>query len=115
MLGIRQMASCSVTSWNILPFRATQTFSQMTRAHLHVHSPKAHVFIHRERCYRGIGESRAISHANDRKASTISTIPRRGIFSTETPLERERRLEIQLNGRTEYQQYIWFVYWLLRI
>ena len=39
-----------------------------------------------------IGESRATSHANDteHQAQQVAANPRRGRFSTETPLERER-------------------------
>ena len=48
-----------------------------------------------------IGESRAISHANDteQQAQQVAANPRRGRFSTETPLERERRLEIYRQRR----------------
>ena len=42
-----------------------------------------------------IGESRTISHANDSQAQKAAPNPRPGRFSTEAPLERERRLQIQ--------------------
>ena len=42
-----------------------------------------------------IGESRTISHANDTQAQQVAPNPRPGKFSAETPLERERRLQIQ--------------------
>ena len=42
-----------------------------------------------------IGESRTISHANDTQAQQVAPNPRPGRFSAETPLERERRLQIQ--------------------
>ena len=48
-----------------------------------------------------IGESRTISHANDTQAQQVTPNPRPGRFSTETPVERERRLPIQrapING-----------------
>ena len=48
-----------------------------------------------------IGESRTISHANDTQAQQVAPNPRPGRFSTETPLERERRLQIQREQRTE--------------
>ena len=38
-----------------------------------------------------IGESRIISNANDTQAQQVALNPRRRRFSTETPLERERR------------------------
>ena len=46
-----------------------------------------------------IGESRTISHANDAQARQVAPNPRPGRFSTETPLERERRLQIQREQR----------------
>ena len=46
-----------------------------------------------------IGESRTISHANDTQAQQVTPNPRPGRFSTETPLERERRLPIQREQR----------------
>ena len=42
-----------------------------------------------------IGESRTISHANDTQAHQVAPNPSPGRFSTETPLERERWLQIQ--------------------
>ena len=51
-----------------------------------------------------IGESRTISNANDTQAQQVAPIPRRGRFSTETPLERERRLEIQREQRKRRRQ-----------
>ena len=47
-----------------------------------------------------MGDSREISNANDteRQAQGAAN-PRRGRFSTETPLKRERRLEIQHEQR----------------
>ena len=46
-----------------------------------------------------ISESRTISHANDTQAQQVAANPRRGRFSTKTPLERERRLEKQREQR----------------
>ena len=46
-----------------------------------------------------IGESRRISHENDTQAQQVAPYPRPGRFSTETPLERERRLQIQREQR----------------
>ena len=51
-----------------------------------------------------IGESRAISHANDTQAQQVAPNPRPGRFSTETPLERERRLQIQREQRRRRRQ-----------
>ena len=48
-----------------------------------------------------ISESRTISHVNDTQAQQVAPNPRRGRFSTETLLERERRLEIQREQRRE--------------
>ena len=47
-----------------------------------------------KQCYFTIGESRAISHANDtdHQAQQVAANPRQGRFSTETSLERERRI-----------------------
>ena len=42
-----------------------------------------------------IGESRTISHAIDTQTQQMAPNPRPGRFSTETPLEQERRLQIQ--------------------
>ena len=53
-----------------------------------------------------IGESRAISHANDTdQQAQVAANPRRGRFSTETSLQRERRLEIlrQRGGRRQQE------------
>ena len=51
-----------------------------------------------------IGESRTISHANDTQAQQVTPNPRPGRFSTETPLERERRLQIQREQRRRKSQ-----------
>ena len=51
-----------------------------------------------------IGESRTISNANDTQARQVAPNPRRGRFSTETPLERERRLKIQREQRRRGRQ-----------
>ena len=51
-----------------------------------------------------IGESRTISHANDTQAQQVAPNPRPGRFSTETPLERERRLQIQREQRRRRRQ-----------
>ena len=51
-----------------------------------------------------IGESRTISHANDTQAQQVTPNPRPGRFSTETPLERERRLPIQREQRRRRRQ-----------
>ena len=48
-----------------------------------------------------IGESRTIFHANDTQAQQVVPNLRPGRFSTETPLEGERRLQIQREQRTE--------------
>ena len=47
-----------------------------------------------------IGESRTIFHANDTQAQQVAPNPRRGRFSTETPLEGERRPQIQREPRS---------------
>ena len=74
----------------------------MTRAHYHVCET---MFT--------VGESREISHANDTEKQAqqrwihqMAGNPRRGRFPTETPLERELRLEIQseqLRGRRQQE------------
>ena len=51
-----------------------------------------------------IGESRTISHANDTQAQQVAPNPRPGRFSTETPLEWERRLQTQLEQRRRTRQ-----------
>ena len=51
-----------------------------------------------------IGESRTISHANDTQAQQVTPNPRPGRFSTETPLERERRLQIRREQRRRKRQ-----------
>ena len=51
-----------------------------------------------------IGESRTISHANDTQAQQVAPNPRPGRFSTETPLERERRLQTQRKQRRRRHQ-----------
>ena len=51
-----------------------------------------------------VGESRTISHANDTQAQQVAPNPRPGRFSTETPLERERRLQIQREQRRRRRQ-----------
>ena len=51
-----------------------------------------------------IGESQTISHANDTQAQKVAPNPRRGRFSTETPVERERRLKIQREQRRRRRQ-----------
>ena len=50
-----------------------------------------------------IGESRTISHPNNTQAQQVAPNPRPG-FSTETPLERERRLQIQREQRRRRRQ-----------
>ena len=51
-----------------------------------------------------IGESRTISHANDTQAQQVAPNPCPGRFSTETPLQRERRLQIQREQRRRRRQ-----------
>ena len=51
-----------------------------------------------------IGESRTVSHANDTQAQQVDPNPRPGRFSTETPLERERRPQIQREQRSRRRQ-----------
>ena len=51
-----------------------------------------------------MGESRTVSHANDTEAQQVAPNPRRGRFSTEAPLERERRLKIQREPRRRRRQ-----------
>ena len=46
-----------------------------------------------------ICELRTISHANNIQAQQVAPNPRPGTFSAETPLERERRLQIQREQR----------------
>ena len=51
-----------------------------------------------------VGESRTISHANDTQAQQVAPNPHSGRFPTETPLERERRLQIQREQRRKRRQ-----------
>ena len=51
-----------------------------------------------------IGESRTIFHAKDKQAQQVAPNPRRGRFSTETPLEGERRPQIQREQRRRRRQ-----------
>ena len=51
-----------------------------------------------------MGESRTISHVNDTQAQQVAPSPRPGRFSTETPLERERRLQIPREQRRTRRQ-----------
>ena len=51
-----------------------------------------------------IGESWTISHANDTQAQQVAPNPCPGRFFTETPLERERRLQIQREQRRRRRQ-----------
>ena len=51
-----------------------------------------------------IGESRTISYANDTQRQQMASNPRPGRFSTETPLEQERRLQIQREQRGRRRQ-----------
>ena len=51
-----------------------------------------------------IGESRTISHAIDTQTQQMAPNPRPGRFSTETPLEQERRLQIQREQRGRRRQ-----------
>ena len=51
-----------------------------------------------------IGESRTVSHANDTQAQQVAPNPRPRRFSPETPLERERRLQIQREQRRRRRQ-----------
>ena len=46
-----------------------------------------------------IGESRTIFHANDTQAQQVAPNTHRGRFSTKTPLEGERRPQIQREQR----------------
>ena len=64
----------------------------MTKAHFHVffHERLLSLFIVCETMFT-IGELRTISHANDTQAQQVAPNPRQGRFSTQTPLERERR------------------------
>ena len=77
----------------------------MTRAHFHVLLRLLCLFIVCEIMFI-IGESRTISHANDTQTQQMAPNPRPGRFSTETPLEQERRLQIQreLRGRRRQQE-----------
>ena len=51
-----------------------------------------------------IGESRKTFHANVTQAQQVAPNPRPGRFSTETPLEWERRLQTQLEQRRRTRQ-----------
>ena len=51
-----------------------------------------------------MGESRTVSHANDTEVQQVAPNPRRGRFSTETPLKRGRRLKIQREPRRRRRQ-----------
>ena len=61
------------------------------------------LFIVRETKFT-ISESRTISRANDTQAQQVAPNPRPGRFSPETPLERERRLQIQREQRRRRRQ-----------
>ena len=61
------------------------------------------LFIVRETKFT-ISESRTISRANDTQAQQVAPNPRPGRFSSETPLERERRLRIQPEQRRRRRQ-----------
>ena len=90
------MMSCSILSWSILRFQATQTLPQMNRAHFHVLFMKGCcVYSSSLKQMFTIGESRSISRANDTQAQQVAPNPHPGRFSTETPPERERWLQIQ--------------------
>ena len=51
-----------------------------------------------------IGESRSIFHTNDTQAQQVAPNPHPGRFSVETPLERERLLQIQCEQRRRRRQ-----------
>ena len=51
-----------------------------------------------------IGESRTFPHANDTQVQQVAPSPRPGRFYTETPLDRERRLQIQREQRRRRRQ-----------
>ena len=51
-----------------------------------------------------ISESGTISHAKDTQAQQVAKIPDRGRFSTETFLERKRRLKIHREQRRRRRQ-----------
>ena len=51
-----------------------------------------------------ISESQSIFHANDTQAQQVAPNPHPGRFPTETPLERERRLQIQREQRRRRRQ-----------
>ena len=51
-----------------------------------------------------IGESRTISQANDTQAQQVAPNPHPGRFSTETPLGREYRLQIQCEQQRRRRQ-----------
>ena len=53
-----------------------------------------------------IFESQAIFHAHDteQEAQQVAANPPRGLFSTETPLEQKRLLEIYRQRRKQRQQ-----------
>ena len=51
-----------------------------------------------------IDKSGTISHANDTQAQQVAPNPSSGRFSTETPLERERRRQIQREQRGRRRQ-----------
>ena len=65
-----------------------------------IHERLLCLFIFSETTFT-ISESRTISYVNDTQVQQVATNPRRGRFSTDTLLERERRLEIQREQRRE--------------
>ena len=93
-------------SWSILRFQATKTLPPIARAHFHVYSWKADVFIHR--LWNSVYDRWITSNFpykwHTTAAQQVAAIPRRVRFSTEIPLERERRLEIQREQRRRRRQ-----------
>ena len=97
------MTSCSVSSWSILRFQATNIdFADDQGAFsCIIHERLLCLFIVCETMFN-IGESRTI-FANDTSTTCGSKSSPRKI-STETPLERERRLQIHREQRRRSRQ-----------
>ena len=103
MLGIRQwrhVAFCHGAFCVSRQHRLCHRFSCLSCI---IHEMLLCLFIVCETMFT-IGESRTISHANDRQTQQVAPDPCPGRFSAETPLEREHRLQIQREHRRRRRQ-----------
>ena len=96
---------CSITSWSIFPANIDFATDDKGALSCCIHEGLMCLFIVCETTCK-IGESCAISHANgtEQQAEQVAANLRWGRFSTETPLEREHRLEIYRQWRRRQQQ-----------